>query len=153
MFPGPPAALTTALSSAGILNGPSVPGYNKINKRTASISIGGPPKAPLGGPARKVTPVVPTPSQADNAKIKKIIVKLPVEQRKEDDDDETVYSLWSRQPLDNLIICEEAVIPANVQTIEPYSFNENLPGILPEIIDVYLPGKVLLQVLRSEFIA
>ncbi|GJJ08779.1 hypothetical protein Clacol_002998 [Clathrus columnatus] len=146
MFPTPSAALSATLNSAGILNGTYIPGFPKISKRTPSVSIGGPPKAPLGGPSRKITPSAPLntgATETDKPKAKKkITVKLPIEKMAEggNSSDEVLYSLWSRQPLPDFNICEGSVTPADIQSIESHPIEASSDS-LPEVIEVFLPGK------------
>ncbi|KAG8732948.1 hypothetical protein FRC11_009825 [Ceratobasidium sp. 423] len=92
------------------MGGLGVPPFVPRSRRT--ISIGGPPKAVLGGPNRKTSPLPPTPA-GENApglpdvKKKKCTVKLPVESDQDLDgdaeDDEAsarrTKSLWSRTPI------------------------------------------------------
>ncbi|KAF9560205.1 hypothetical protein CPC08DRAFT_665707 [Agrocybe pediades] len=125
--------------------GPSNPFPNR-NRR--QLSIGGPPKAVLGGPARKVSPLpglaAPSPAPAPSAtpvKTKKIIVNLPKETVVEEDGETKTRPSWARVPLDeNFVYKDTAVEPVELTTAESFPPDSWRLG-LPETIDVYLPGK------------
>ncbi|CAE6405162.1 unnamed protein product [Rhizoctonia solani] len=92
------------------MGGLGVPPFVPRSRRT--ISIGGPPKAVLGGPNRKTSPLPPTPA-GENAPVlpdvkrKRCVVRLPLESEQEpegdaQDGDESAKrtkSLWSRTPV------------------------------------------------------
>ena len=112
------------------------------SRRTPS-TIGGPPKAPLGGPGRKHSPM-PAPAVAAIAaqeKVKKkVVVKLPLESAEEGAEGK---SLWSRVPLDPESVKEEDVVPPEIITanVSPEELERTL---LPPTVEVFLPGKVRL---------
>lgn len=106
-------------------------------------SIGGPPKAVLGGPARKLSPlppVVPT-AQLPAAKPKKVIVKLPKESPMDEDGKPLEKPSWARTPLETPFVYKEVqVIQAELTSSDAYP-PENERHEMPPTIDVFLPGK------------
>ena len=116
------------------------------NRNRRQLSIGGPPKAVLGGPARKTSPLpstsAPTVPVTTPQKPKKIIVNLPKETVAEKDGEPATRSSWARSPLDNLFQYQDHyVVPPELTTAEPFPPDtERL--FLPSSIDVYLPGRV-----------
>ncbi|KAF9480431.1 hypothetical protein BDN70DRAFT_912709 [Pholiota conissans] len=120
------------------------------NRNRRQLSIGGPPKAVLGGPARKVSPLPgavgasTTPSSSNPAptKTRKIIVNLPKEAPVGEGDEPPTRPQWARTPLTNEFAYEDIPVPpAEIDTAEIYppdSYRLNLPNS----IDVYLPGKL-----------
>lgn len=104
------------------------------------MSTGGPPKALLGGPNRNQSPAVLVAAALEKAKLKKIVVKLPVE--KIDQDDSTVPSIWVRIPLDVSEIPEQfEVLPPEICTADIVP-DDSSRTLLPPNVDVFLPGKV-----------
>lgn len=109
------------------------------------LSIGGPPKAVLGGPTSKLRPM-PAGTQATDTtateKKKKLVVNLPKEIIQSEEGQPGTRPEWARQPLptsgsaDHIII-----IPVRVATAEIYP-PDSWRAELPDTIDVYLPGKV-----------
>jgi len=122
------------------------PGRNR-----RQLSIGGPPKAVLGGPARKLSPLPPTSAVASLSnttvsivpeKKKKHIVNLPKETvHGEHQDSPVTRPDWARSPSPHEF-SDEPVIPAQVTTADIYP-PDKYRIELPTTIDVYLPGKVL----------
>ena len=107
------------------------------SRRTPS-TIGGPPKAPLGGPGRKHSPMPPVaPALQDKLK-KKVVVKLPLESAEEDVEGK---SLWSRVPLDPALVEVKDVVPPDTSSAE-FSPGELESALRPDTVDVFLPGKV-----------
>lgn len=106
--------------------------------------IGGPPKAVLGGPNRKVSPLPPPATLAleEKLKAKKIVVKIPKEGDLTDDEVDGVKSLWSREPLP---FSEFPNLPPNylpeAQSVEIIP-EERHRRSLPATVDVFLPSKV-----------
>ncbi|THG97227.1 hypothetical protein EW026_g4730 [Hermanssonia centrifuga] len=76
------------------------PPFVPRSKRTQSVSTGGPPKAVLGGPQRKVTPLPPIAAAVTPVvpKTKKVIVNLPKETIKEGEDSGKRQE-WARSPV------------------------------------------------------
>ena len=129
-----------------------VPGLNPFpppfvprSKRSASMSVGGPPKAVLGGPQRKVSPIPPTPAAPaapPSQKQKKIVVNLPRETVPADGGEPPTRASFARMPL------VESEIPVQVEVRYPETSTVELypPDSwryhLPPTVDVFLPGKV-----------
>ncbi|KAJ7674417.1 hypothetical protein B0H17DRAFT_1161725 [Mycena rosella] len=117
--------------------GPPFPGRNR-----RQLSIGGPPKAVLGGPARKLSPLPPVAAPAPPpAKPKKMIVKLPKESSKDEDGKPLEKPSWARTPLETPFVYKEVqVVEAELTTAESYP-SESERYEMPPTIDVFLPGK------------
>ncbi|CAK5280036.1 unnamed protein product [Mycena citricolor] len=120
--------------------GPPFPGRNRRQP-----SIGGPPKAVLGGPAaaRKLSPlppVVDTPPPAP-AKAKKVIVKLPHEAPKDDAGAALEPPVWARRPLDAPFVFEDVVVAEAELTSGEMFPPEDHRGEMPPTLEVFLPGK------------
>ena len=110
-----------------------IPGRNR-----RQLSVGGPPKAVLGGPARKVSPLPPgaTPAQLPApVKQKKLIVNLPKEEES------------ARVPLPLAPMPD--VAPPVVISAQMYPSDEDRLA-LPSTVDVYLPGKVCFDASRRD---
>ena len=106
------------------------------------MSTGGPPKAPLGGPNRNQSPAVLAAAALEKAKLKKTVVKLPVE--KPDEDRSETSNFWTRIPLNTSEIPELfEVLPPEISTADIYP-EDSSRTLLPPNVDVYLPGKVSL---------
>lgn len=108
--------------------------------------IGGPPKAPLGGPNRKPSPLPPAQQAIqEKLKAKKVQVKIPKELQSEGEDENgasSSKSLWSRTPANPSTLTKEVevMIPETISG-EIYP-EESLTRLLPPSVDVFLPGKV-----------
>ncbi len=108
--------------------------------------IGGPPKALLGGPNRKPSPLPPAQQAIqDKLKAKKVQVKIPNELQLEVEDENRASSsksLWSRTP------ANPSTLPKQVEVLVPETISgevypeEILTRQLPPSVDVFLPGKV-----------
>ena len=114
------------------------------------LSIGGPPKALLGGPVRKLSPMpqvapaanTPTTTTAATEKKKKLVVILPKETIQEDESQPATRPEWARVPIaDSGNDHNIPVISVEVATAEIYP-PDSWRAELPDIIDVYLPGNV-----------
>ncbi|KAF7340186.1 hypothetical protein MVEN_01937200 [Mycena venus] len=125
--------------------GPPFPGRNRRQP-----SIGGPPKAVLGGPARKVSPMPPVPAvTAPPVKTKKVIVKLPNESPKDDDGKPLEKPSWARIPLETPFVYKEVqVSQAELTTAESYP-SDSWRLEIPSTIDVFLPGKRAWQEIKK----
>ncbi|KAJ7717531.1 hypothetical protein DFH07DRAFT_1068200 [Mycena maculata] len=129
---------------------PAGPPFLGRNRRQPSI--GGPPKAVLGGPARKLSPLPPVavvaPSPAPQ-KLKKMVVKLPKESPKDEDGKPLEKPSWARIPLEMPFVYKEVqVVEAELTTAESYpSDSERLE--IPSTIDVFLPGKRAWQEIKK----
>lgn len=127
---------------------PQAPSHPFPNRNRRQLSIGGPPKAVLGGPARKVSPMpatpgaAPTPSSSTPAppKAKKMVVNLPKETLAGEDGQPATRPEWARSPLATAYP-DIPVHPADITTAESYPPDE-YRLTLPNSIDVFLPGKV-----------
>ena len=82
---------------------PFAPPFVPRSKRSASVSVGGPPKAVLGGPQRKVSPMPPPAATgavaAPPQKPKKVIVNLPRETVPGEGDEPPTRASFARMPL------------------------------------------------------
>lgn len=142
-FPRP----SMALGPGGVPLAPSHHPFPNRNRR--QLSIGGPPKAVLGGPARKLSPLPGTSSPAIPAaatpapatKAKKVVVNLPKETVPGEGDDGSTRQPWARTPMTDFVLDTITVVPVEISTAEEYPPHAERHG-LPGSIDVYLPGKV-----------
>ncbi|TFY56879.1 hypothetical protein EVJ58_g7367 [Rhodofomes roseus] len=149
MFPPPmpmtplgPAGFPTPLLGVPPFPQPFVP----RSKRAPSVSAGGPPKAVLGGPLRKVSPnpggpIAASPAPTTTTKVKKHIVNLPKETVPGEGDAPPKRQTWARKPLlpSEVPQVGELAYP-DLQTAEPYP-PDNWRYHLPSTVDVFLPGK------------
>ncbi|CAE7064529.1 unnamed protein product [Rhizoctonia solani] len=142
------------------MGGLGLPPFVPRSRRT--ISIGGPPKAVLGGPNRKTSPLPPTPA-GENApalpdvKKKKCTVKLPLESEQElneeEDGPKRTKSLWSRSPVPHsqlppeLILCDEL----EIASAEPHPEHVKQKEI-GSTAAVFLPSKLQWDLMRQEII-
>lgn len=140
----PPGVPMTPLGQVGFPAPMLPPPFVPRSKRTQSVSTGGPPKAVLGGPQRKVSPLPPPVAAvvaATAPKTKKIIVNIPEETMREGED-KGARKDWARVPLP---ISEIPSLPVlrgpDLVTAEPYP-PDAWRHHLPDTIDVFLPGKV-----------
>lgn len=137
---------------------PQAPSHPFPNRNRRQLSIGGPPKAVLGGPIRKVSPmpgsVSPAPSSAAAPapqKTKKVIVNLPKEAPVSDAGEPATRPSWARSPLANeFVFIDMPVVPVDTTTAESYP-PDAWRLELPNSIDVYLPGKVCVPLLSQRF--
>ena len=126
-------------------------GHPFPNRNRRQLSIGGPPKAILGGPARKLSPL---PVAVNNApapppqKVKKINVNLPQETIPGDDGQPPTRPPWARTVLDGFEFQDKEVMPVELTTAESYPSDEERYHI-PDILEVFLPGKVYLPLIPS----
>lgn len=118
-------------------------------------SIGGPPKAVLGGPARKLSPIPPgaSVSPVPPAKAKKVIVNLPKETMAGEGDEPPTRPSWARTPIPaRPDEDEQKVESAELATRESWP-PDGWRHMVPEVIDVFLPGKVRCGIfIASKFI-
>lgn len=141
-FPPPTAIPITPLGQGFPMVVPPPFGQPFIprNRRAPSVSIGGPPKAPLGGPGRKHSPLPPAPP-VPAQKGKKVIVNLPVETIPGTEDQSPSRPPWARTPMPTTGHEEPVVILPEITTVEPYP-PDNWRRHIPDTVDVFLPGKV-----------
>ncbi|KAG8900984.1 hypothetical protein FRB99_005644 [Tulasnella sp. 403] len=141
MPPGPLTAVPHTATNFGGFPAPPTPGAQQQfpghpphfrPRRNQSISIGGPPKALLGGPQKK--PVTPTPGTittltTEGGKVKKVNVRLPKETIDTDEvngESGPVASSsrsrpsWARNPLPLDSIPPQIAIPPEVSSVEIY---------------------------------
>ncbi|KAK0208016.1 hypothetical protein DFS33DRAFT_403722 [Desarmillaria ectypa] len=130
-----------------MMNGPGGHPFPGRNRR--QLSIGGPPKAVLGGPNRKLSPIPPaavaaagsSTSPAPQVKPKKIVVNLPKEDITGDNGQVVGRAPWARNPLsDPVILPLPDVTAVATYSVEIYP-SEGWRYDIPPTIDVFLPGK------------
>ena len=151
----PPGMPMTPLGQGGFPQ-PMVPGLAPFappfvprSKRSASVSVGGPPKAVLGGPQRKVSPMPATPAAAAASapatqpqKQKKVIVNLPRETVPGEGDEPPTRASFARMPLvESEIPVQAEVRYPETSTVELYP-PDSWRYHLPPTVDVFLPGRV-----------
>lgn len=112
------------------------------SRRAPSVSIGGPPKAPLGGPGRKLSPFPPPQAASTPApKGKKVVVNIPVETIQSNTGETPMRPPWARTPLATANSEVPIITPPEIYSAELYppdSWRQNIP----DTVDVFLPGKV-----------
>ncbi|KIM51675.1 hypothetical protein SCLCIDRAFT_617773 [Scleroderma citrinum Foug A] len=152
-FPPPPAIPMTPLGQGfplQMMPPPFGPAFLPRNRRAPSVSIGGPPKAPLGGPGRKHSPMPPQlPATAQKGK--KIAVNLPVETRPGEDGAPPTRPLWARTPMPTTSSEEPVVIPPEIDTVEMFP-PESWRCEMPQTVDVFLPGRFAWDALKQQVI-
>ena len=123
------------------------------SRRTPSM-IGGPPKATLGGPNRKVSPLPPTGQAAliaEKLKSKRIPVKLPLESLELDELSEgTRRSLWSRSIEPRSEPDTESTVPAPPTTTADIFPDDTQRFELPSTLDICLPLPVRVSALSGD---
>lgn len=125
---------------------PGHPGQPFQGKHRKQMSVGGPPKATLGGPGRNHSPL-PVPVAAAAAatpqpKAKKVVLNLPKETVTGENGEVQERPTWARYP----VPMSEVDIPDDVLPVEMVSAEIYPPDFqrdhLPDTIEVFLPGKV-----------
>ncbi|KXN84795.1 hypothetical protein AN958_12089 [Leucoagaricus sp. SymC.cos] len=122
--------------------------------RRRQASIGGPPKAILGGPARKLSPIPPgaSISPAPPAKPKKVLVNLPKETSEGTEGGLPTRQPWARTPLPLPTGEQEQ----NVESAELITRESYPPDVwkrmMPEVLDVFLPGKAAWDEMKQQAI-
>ncbi|KAF9068506.1 hypothetical protein BDP27DRAFT_1327171 [Rhodocollybia butyracea] len=135
------------------------------NRNRRQLSIGGPPKAVLGGPQRKLSPNPPTSTNVTSAavsgsstpagppinstpvpvtaKAKKVLVNLPKETiSSEEEGVPATRTVFAREPLKPEEISQDMrVIYPEATTCEEYP-SEQFRHLFPSTVDVFLPGKL-----------
>ncbi|KAF9457468.1 hypothetical protein BDZ94DRAFT_1227839 [Collybia nuda] len=133
-------------SMMGISGHPSGNPFPNRNRR--QLSIGGPPKAVLGGPARKHSPLPPaaanTPPPAAPQKVKRTNVKLPKETVLEDNGRLSSRPSWARTPLAPSEWVDREILPVDTTSAESFPPDDWRKHI-PNTLDVFLPGKDIKQ--------
>lgn len=112
------------------------------SRRAPSVSVGGPPKAPLGGPGRKHSPLPPPQATSTPApKHKKVVINIPVETLPGDLGEIPTRPPWARTPLATKDSEVPIVMPPEIYSGEPYP-PDSWRQSVPDTVDVFLPGKV-----------
>ncbi|RDB29315.1 hypothetical protein Hypma_015013 [Hypsizygus marmoreus] len=139
-------------SMIGLPGQPAGPPFPNRNRR--QLSIGGPPKAVLGGPARKLSPLPPaalnTPSPAPQ-KVKKMNVNLPKETVLGEDGQPATRPSWARTTLDGFVFVDQEIPPVELTSGESYPPDE-WRNHVPNTLDVFLPGKGAWQEMKQKAI-
>ena len=121
--------------------GPQFPPFR--NRRQPSVSIGGPPKAQLGGAGKNYRPPSPTANAtAPNQKPNKVTVNLPKETVPAGDARAPTRSSFARTPIPLHLVPPQPSVPSpDVISADIYP-PDSLRVEIPNTIDVFLPGKV-----------
>lgn len=140
-FPGQmPPGMQQGMSFGG-----GGPNFVHRNRRAPSVSLGGPPKAILGGPNRKVSPLPPAAEAAPPPAVvrKKLVVKFPKETVEEEGEDKTITRApWARNPMPLDALPRQKVLqPPELISADVFP-PEAERGTIGDTIEVYLPGKV-----------
>ena len=170
LHPGHRSQASVALAAAGIHPPLSIPAtplaqsqfppaafgppqftpFQPRSRRQPSINAGGPPKAQLGGAGKNYRPPSPTAVALANAtaaqgqKLKKATVNLPKESIPGADGEPSTRTSFARTPIPlHLVPHHPSPSPPNVisSVIHP---PDSLRVALPDTIDVFLPGRVML---------
>ncbi|KAF8887705.1 hypothetical protein BD779DRAFT_1525783 [Infundibulicybe gibba] len=128
------------------------------NRTRRQPSIGGPPKAALGGPARKLSPLPTAAATSASSptvppvKPKKVVINLPKETVLGENGQPETRPSWARVPLpDQFIGGERQPLPAEISSGESYP-PEEVRRHLPNVIDVFLPGKRMWETIKQQAI-
>lgn len=125
--------------------------YPQRRGRQPSVSIGGPPKAQLGGPGKNHVPTPLTPAataataSATAVKTKKAIVSFPKETIPGEDGQPATHPEWARVPIPIDEVPEQLPLPPPVIDTREIYPEDMWRQKLPDTIDVFLPGKVCLS--------
>ncbi|KAG2364724.1 hypothetical protein BDR07DRAFT_1482205 [Suillus spraguei] len=156
-FPGYPPSSTVPMTPLGSAFPPQIgPPFGQPfiprNRRAPSVSIGGPPKAPLGGPGRKHSPLPPPHAAPTPApKGKKVVVNIPVETISGDAGEVSTRPSWARTPVAALNQEEPEVIAPETTSIELYP-PDSWRQDIPDTVDVFLPGKAAWDAIKMNII-
>lgn len=105
------------------------------------MSIGGPPKAVLGGPNKQQLP--PPPPAPLPVKVKKAVVNIPKETIPGEDGAPSTRPDWAREPWTDP---PEQPNPEAPELTTGYELdNDAWRYSLPNTVEVYLPGKVCIS--------
>ncbi|KAL4069243.1 hypothetical protein J3A83DRAFT_4096297 [Scleroderma citrinum] len=152
-FPPPSAIPITPLGQgfpSHMMGPPFGQPFLPRNRRAPSVSIGGPPKAPLGGPGRKHSPLPPQ-MPAPPQKGKKVVVNLPVETRPGDDGGPPTRPPWARTPMPTTCSVEPVINPPEIDTASMFP-PDSWRCAIPHTVDVFLPGRVAWDALKNRVI-
>ncbi|KAI0327259.1 hypothetical protein GY45DRAFT_1437070 [Cubamyces sp. BRFM 1775] len=135
---------------------PFAPPFVPRSKRSASVSVGGPPKAVLGGPQRKVSPIPPssaaTLAAPSGPKPKKVIVNFPRETIPGEGDEPPTRAAFARTPLQPSDVPEQVEVKyPETSTVELYP-PDSWRYHLPPTVDVFLPGKAAWDTIKQRII-
>ncbi|KAG5730024.1 hypothetical protein E4T56_gene20184 [Termitomyces sp. T112] len=122
------------------------------NRNRRQLSIGGPPKAVLGGPTRKLSPLpaVAAASMVTSQKVKKVNVKLPKETISGEEEAElSTREPWARHMLDGFEFKESEVVSVELTTAEAYPPDE-WRHHMPDTLDVFLPGELAWEEMKQK---
>ncbi|KAG6808900.1 hypothetical protein H0H92_002425 [Tricholoma furcatifolium] len=119
------------------------------NRNRRQLSIGGPPKAILGGPARKLSPLPAVAVTPAPQKTKKINVKLPQETITGDEGESSTRASWARNMLDGFEFKDHEVTPVETSTCVVFPSDE-WRHHMPDTLDVFLPGKRAWDALKQQ---
>ncbi|KAK7059231.1 hypothetical protein VNI00_001858 [Paramarasmius palmivorus] len=137
------------------IKGPPPSGHPFPNRNRRQLSIGGPPKAVLGGPARKTSPLPPaaSPSNAPPpTKTKKVVVNLPKETIPGEGGQPSTRPEWARDLLSAPVPPKSFDIPpVEISTAELYP-PDGWRLSLPSTVDVFLPGKSAWEAIKQQHI-
>ncbi|KAF9263067.1 hypothetical protein L218DRAFT_1077468 [Marasmius fiardii PR-910] len=160
-FPITPLAGHFARPSLALPNhkGPQNLGHPFPNRNRRQLSVGGPPKAVLGGPARKTSPLPPSvsPQPAATAvppvKTKKTIVNLPKETiPAEEEGQPPTRPPWARSLLNAPPLPPEVPVAlVELTTVETYP-PDQWRLTIPPTVDVFLPGKSAWDAMKQQHI-
>ncbi|KAM6497876.1 hypothetical protein JOM56_005824 [Amanita muscaria] len=144
--PFSPIAAHYARNSISLL--PGQPPFPVRHRK--QLSIGGPPKAVLGGPQRKPSPLPPSlnPAASTSQKQKKVVVNLPKETIP---GDPPARPEWARNPIDSKEYHEQTVFPVEATSQEIYP-PDSLRQMIPNNIDVFLPSQHAWDALKQQVI-
>ncbi|KAF8641177.1 hypothetical protein AX17_000812 [Amanita inopinata Kibby_2008] len=121
------------------------------NRHRKQMSIGGPPKAILGGPQRKLSPLPPATSPSTQ-KSRKVIVNLPKETiPSEEQGQPATRPDWARTPLTNHDHREPFVPPVESVSRDIYP-PDVWRCLIPDTIDVFLPGQHAWDTIKQQVI-
>ncbi|KAH8999723.1 hypothetical protein EDB92DRAFT_2080754 [Lactarius akahatsu] len=131
--------------------GPQFPQFR--NRRQPSVSIGGPPKAQLGGAGKNYRPPSPTANVVPVAqKSNKATVNLPKETVPAGDGRPPTRSSFARTPIPpHLVPPQPPVPPPDVISADIHP-PDNLRVEVPDTVEVFLPGKPAWDDVKKRFI-
>ncbi|KAF8257860.1 hypothetical protein EI94DRAFT_1692001 [Lactarius quietus] len=130
--------------------GPQFPPFR--NRRQPSVSIGGPPKAQLGGAGKNYRPPSPTVNTpAPAPKPNKATVNLPKETLPAGDGRST-RSSFARNPIPTHLAPPQPHVPPPDVTSADIHPPDSLRVEIPNTIDVFLPGRSAWDAVKKKFI-
>lgn len=142
MTPGPMTPLGGGFPMLG------APGFAPRNRRAPSISLGGPPKAVLGGPSKKEHTPVPVPNLLAQVtappapKPKKVVINLPKETVPAEDGAPSTRSTFARTPIPSSSFAPQPHIRGPELKSSEALDDDHSRYSIPDTVDVFLPGRV-----------